>query len=367
MIIGIDASRALRAQRTGTENYSLQLIRSLLALETEHKFRLYVDRPPPPGLFGSGVEDCRVLRSPRLWTHVRLSVEMAVSPPDVLFVPAHVVPLIHSLRSVVTVHDLGYLRHPEAHTWTQRSYLNWSTRWSVGRSVRVIADSEATLSDLDQWLPGSADKSKVVHPGRDELLREVTEADQLLRVHQRYGIRGRYLLHLGTLQPRKNLVRLVEAFSQLADQELYLVLAGKPGWLAEPILQRVADLDLTDRVVFTGYVDEDDLAALHSAAVCFVFPSLYEGFGFPVLEAQACGTPVVASSRSSVPEVAGDGAILVDPEDTGAIAAAIERVLSSESVQSHLVARGFANLNRFSWRRCAEETLAVLEEAGSCR
>ena len=141
MIIGIDASRALRrAQRTGTENYSLQLIRSLLALDSQHKFRLYVDQPPSQGLFGSRLTDCRVLRSPRLWTHVRLSVEMAVDPPDVLFVPAHVVPLIHPRRSVVTVHDLGYVHHPEAHTWRQRSYLSWSTRWSVRRSVRVIVD-----------------------------------------------------------------------------------------------------------------------------------------------------------------------------------------------------------------------------------
>ena len=195
-------------------------------------------------------------------------------------------------------------------------------------------------------------------------LREVTETSRLLSVMQRYGIQGRYLLHVGTLQPRKNLVRLVEAFSHLPDQGLSLVLAGKRGWLAEPILQRVADLALVDRVVFTDYVHADDLAALLSGAACFVFPSLYEGFGFPVLEAQACGTPVVASDRSSVPEVAGDGAILVDAEDTDAIAAAIARVLSSERLRSDVVAKGFSNLNRFSWRRCAEQTLAVLEETG---
>jgi len=185
-------------------------------------------------------------------------------------------------------------------------------------------------------------------------------------MQERYGIRSPYLLHVGTLQPRKNLVRLVEAFNRIQDHRLSLVLGGKRGWLATRIVQRVADLDLEDRVVFTDYVDESDLAALHSAAECFVFPSLYEGFGFPVLEAQACGTPVIASNRSSVPEVAGDGAILVDPESTAALASAIEQVLTSDQTRSDLITKGYSNLKRFAWRRCAEEMLVVLEEAGSC-
>lgn len=388
MLIAIDASRALRAQRTGTENYSLQLTRHLLALRSGHRFRLYCDRVPPPDLFtlttaqGEAVDnladaaELRVMRFPRLWTHVRLSAEVMARQPDVLFVPSHVLPLAHPRRSVVTVHDLGYHFFPEAHPRFARWYLELSTRFNARTAARVLADSQATKDDLVRVTGVDPARVVVVHLGRDEALAPVSDPAVLRAVQRRLGIGSatqpaHYVLYLGTLQPRKNLERLIEAFAAtLAEVDhlwpgLQLVLAGRRGWLAEGILRRVEMLGLTDRVLLTGFVEDADLPALLSGALIFAFPSLYEGFGFPVLEAQACGVPVLTSNTSSLPEVAGEAALLIDPEDTAAMTAGLLRLLTDRELRDRLQAAGFANVCRFSWRRCAQETLAVLEACGA--
>ena len=364
MLIGIDASRAVVLPRTGTENYSLQLIRHLLALDTDHRYRLYFNQPPTLDLLPlSPKVEFRVIPFPRLWTHLRLSWEMARRPPDVLFVPAHVLPLIHPQRSVVTVHDLGYLHYPEAHRPFDRWYLHWSTRRHVRAACHLIADSQATRDDLIRHYGAAPERVTVVTPGCDEIFRPVTNAIRLAQVKKRYGIRGDYLLHVGTLQPRKNLERLLEAFARL-DGELQLVLAGKRGWLYDRIFRRVEELGLGDRVLFAGHVPQEDLPALMSGARLLAMPSLYEGFGLPVVEAMACGTPVVCSNASSLPEVAGHAALLVDPLDVEALAATMERVLGDDKLRAELIERGFERARKFSWERCAHETLAVLEEAG---
>jgi glycosyltransferase involved in cell wall biosynthesis len=373
MLIGIDASRATAARRTGTENYSLHLIRNLLNLGGTHRFRLYFNQAPVPDLFPEGV-DQRALPFSRLWTHIRLSWEMLTDPPDLLFVPSHVLPLVHPQHSVVTVHDLGYLYHPEAHTLSQNLYLRWSTSYNVRSASRVLADSEATRRDIVQHYKVPEEKIAVVYPGRDESLAPVTDPAILDAIRARYGLTGSYLLYVGTLHPRKNLVCLVQAFSLLLESlaashqstasNLQLALAGQKGWLYDEIVREIRKLDLADRVVLGGYVPGADLPALLSGALAFVFPSLYEGFGFPVLEAMACGTPVVCSNVSSLPEVAGDAALLVDPEDVGALADAIQRLVGDEELYRDLVERGYRQVQRFSWRRCAEEALQVLEAVG---
>jgi len=376
MLIGIDASRALRAQRTGTENYSWQLIRHLLALGSGHRFRLYSPQPPPAGLFdlpGKAAShsqfELRAIPLPRLWTHARLSVEVTAHAPDVLFVPSHVLPVLHPRRSVVTVHDLGYRYFPEAHRTLDRVYLDLSTRFNARSAAHVLADSQATKDDLVRFTGVAANRVTVVHLGRDETLAPVDNPQRIADVQQRLGLRQQgepaalAIVYVGTLQPRKNLVRLVDAFALARQQrpDLQLVLAGKRGWLADPIFERVAALGLQGAVRFPGFVTDADLPALLSSALCFAFPSLHEGFGFPVLEAQACGAPVLAANSSSLPEVAGDGALLVDPLDTSAIAAGLLRLAEDDTLRCRLRAAGFVNLRRFSWQRCAEETMAVLE------
>ena len=381
MRIGIDASRAITPHPTGTEVYSRRLIQSLLTLESQrmpsirHRLRLYFRSRPPADTFAGA--ELRIIPFPRLWTHVRLSWEMARRPPDVLFVPAHVLPLVHPRASLVTIHDLGYLYFPQAHPWRQRLYLDLSTRWNAHAAAHVLADSEATKADLVTRYSTPPEKITVAYPGHDETLAPVHDPATIEAVKARYGICGDYFLYLGTLQPRKNLARLIAAFAVLepfglslrparggrAKPETVLVLAGKRGWLYDDLFAQVRRLGLAENVRFPGYIPDEDKAALLSGALAFVFPSLYEGFGLPVLEAQACGCPVITSTTSSLPEVAGDAALLVDPTDTAAIAAAMQRIAADHALRETLVERGFANVRRFSWTACAQSVLSVIEQS----
>jgi len=357
-VIGIDASRAVSPRPTGTETYSLRLIQALISLNPPWDVRLYFRVPPPDGLFPQAQR--RVIPFPRLWTHIRLSWEMARYPPDLLFVPAHVLPPIRPRRSLVTVHDLGYRYFPRAHPRFQRVYLDLSTRWNAIAAAHILADSEATRTDLVRIYGTPPAKVTVAYPGYDESLAPVRDPTVLNAVRERYGIPGDYFLYLGTLQPRKNLSRLVLAFSRLPSRAV-LVLAGQRGWLVDDLFPLIRRLGLEGRVLCPGYVCPEDRAPLLSGALAFVFPSLYEGFGLPVLEAQACGCPVICSNTSSLPEVAGDAALQVPPEDVAALADAMARLESDPDLRRELVERGFVNLRRFSWERCARTALGVME------
>ena len=372
MLIGIDASRAATGQRTGTEAYALHLVRALIPLAAErgHTLRLYFNAPPAPDLFPTAPHVTPLFMPlRRMWTHARLGHELRSRPPDVFFTPAHVIPVGIRCPSVATVHDLGYEHFPEAHPRRQLTYLRWSTRHNARVARRVIADSRATADDLLALYGTDSAKIDVVYPGADPDLRRVDDPAVIAATVARYGIGRPYLLYLGTLQPRKNLIRLVEAFaaSGLHNDRYSLVLAGRAGWLAKPLLAAVGRLPLAvgDQIHLPGYVDEADKAALLSGATALVFPSLYEGFGFPILEAQACGVPVVCAGTSSLPEVAGDAGLRVDPLDVAVIAAAIKRIATDGALRGELIVKGYANLARFKWEEAASQTLAVLEAAGS--
>lgn len=370
MIIGVDASRAATGQRTGTEAYAYYLIRALIpaAQERSYRLRLYFNWPPPPGLFSeSPLVEQVVIPLPRLWTHMRLKRELRQRPPDIFFTPAHVIPYGYEGPSIATIHDLGYHHFPEAHTLAQRLYLRWSTRHNAQVSRRVIADSQATADDLLRFYAVDPRKVVVIHPGVDPELRHVTDEKVLSAVWRKYNVYPPYFLYIGTLHPRKNLVRLAQAFaaSGLAERDsLYtLVLAGKEGWLTEPIIQALHNMsaEVSGRIHLPGFVDDNDKAALLSGATALAFPSLYEGFGFPVLEAQACGTAVICANTSSLPEVAGRGALLVNPTDKAAITSALQQVAADSNLRQQLVTNGYENVQRFKWQKAAAEVLATLE------
>ena len=369
MLIGIDASRAATSRRTGTEGYAWHLIQSLLPLADErgHSVRLYYNQPPQHPISDTAHHTV-VIPAPRLWTHVRLAAELHRRPPDVFFTPAHVIPLTWKGVSVATIHDLGYHHFPEAHTRRRVRELTWSTRHNARRARRVIADSQATQRDLVDFYQTDLGKITVVYPGYDSDLQPIVDEAVMTRAGTQYGITNPYFLFLGTLQPRKNIGRILDAFLDVAAEiPQQLVLAGKPGWLAQPFLDRIAALPehLRQRIHLTGFVAEADKAALLSGATALIFPSLYEGFGFPVLEAQACGTPVLASNNSSLPEVAGDGGVLVSAESSAEIADAMRNLALDDALRKRLVSAGFANVKRFSWQTAAQEVLMVLEEAAS--
>jgi glycosyltransferase involved in cell wall biosynthesis len=370
VLIGIDASRAAIEQRTGTEAYSLHLIRELVEMGTQHHFRLYFNASPAAGLFPDAAHcEQRVMPFPRLWTHLRLSVEMLLHPPDVLFVPSHVLPLVHPQRSVVTVHDLGHRYYPDTHTTAQRRYLEWSARYHVRKAAHLLADSQATKDDLVHLYGADPATVTVAHLGVDPTLHPIQDTVRMARVKHKCGIHGPYLLYVGTLQPRKNLVRLIDAFAQVLRvckvQDLQLVLAGKRGWLYDDILARAKQLGLGDRVILPGFVPDADLASLYSGAALFVMPSLYEGFCMPVLEAMVCGTPVACSNAASLSEVAGDAALFFDPQDVDRMAGVLARALDDQVTREALVARGSAWAGQFTWQRCSRRVLSVLESVVS--
>jgi len=357
--IAIDASRISVAERTGTERYTFELLAALARIDRWNTYTLYTNGLPPSLPPVGPNFSLRSIRLPRLWTHARLGPALMRDRPDLLFVPAHVIPLLHP-RSVVTIHDLGYLAFPEAHTARRRLELDLSTRWCLRAAHRVIAISQATKNDLVRHYGADPARIVVVHLGRSNLFRPPDDPGQIAAIRARYALEAPYFLYIGTIQPRKNLTRLIEAFARAGADDALLVIAGRRGWLSEPIVRRVAELGLTNRVRFPGYVPDADLPALLSGALAFVFPSLHEGFGMPVLEAMACGAPVLTSTTSALPEVAGDAALLVDPCDTDAIAAALKRLAADAPLRASLRARGWERAANFTWERCARETLDAL-------
>jgi glycosyltransferase involved in cell wall biosynthesis len=368
LLIGFDASRAARAHRTGTETYALELLKGLISLaKPQHCLRLYTPHPPQPGTWPETPQvETRVIPWPRLWTHLRLSAELWQRPPDLLFVPAHVLPFYCPVPGVVTIHDLGYLHYPQAHRPFDRWYLDWTTRRHTRIARRMIADSLATKQDLVQFYGADPDRIQVIYLGRDETLKPVIDPGLIAQAKTAYNIEGDYLLYLGTLHPRKNLVRLIEAFALALSAgdfpPLKLVIAGGKGWLYQEIFARVEALGLAGQVIFPGYISESLKPALLSGAMAYLFPSLYEGFGLPVLEAMACGTPVLTSNVSSLPEVAGKAALLVNPHEPAEIAQGIIQLVANPQLRQSLIEQGFHQLRKFSWTEAAAQLLETLEQ-----
>jgi glycosyltransferase involved in cell wall biosynthesis len=359
MRLAIDASRCTVSRVTGTETYALNLIRALIRHNPRHQITLYFRQPPPADLFPADPHVTRrVIPFPRLWTHLRFAAALWHDRPDLTFVPAHTLPALFPGRAAVTVNDLGYHYFPQAHPARQRLYLRWTTRHSARRAALVLADSRATAVDLTRFYGTPPDKIQVVYPGIETP--PPPDAAAVAAVRARYDLPERYFLFVGTLQPRKNIARIAAAFRQWQAQHpgdpTALVLAGGRGWLFDP-----AWTQGIDAVRLTGYIDEADKYALYTGALALVFPSLYEGFGFPALEAMRCGAPVIASAASSLPELVGDAGLLVNALDTEAVAAAMSRLSDDDALRADLRARGLARVTTFTWDAAARQVWSLFE------
>jgi glycosyltransferase involved in cell wall biosynthesis len=350
--------------RTGTEAYSWHLIRQLTERDAGHRYRLYFNGDPGPDDLAclSARAEVRRIAFPRLWTHARLSAEMLLRRPDLLFVPSHVLPIIRPRRCVVTVHDLGYLYWPDAHPPRRRLYLDLSTRFNAAVATLVIADSAATMRDLVVHYGTPPERIRVVHLGCGPEFRP-QGSERVADVRARYCLPPRFVLTVGSIHPRKNLVRLIDAFAAIRPDlgDVGLVFVGRDGWGAAEVHARARMLG--DAVRFLDFADSADMPALYTAAEALAFPSLHEGFGLPAVEAMACGTPVVAAEASSLPEVVGDAGILAPPADTAALASALRAVLTDADLRARLRAAGLSRAAGFTWERCADGVSAVLAEA----
>ncbi|HEX8231312.1 MAG TPA: glycosyltransferase family 1 protein [Chloroflexia bacterium] len=310
-------------------------------------------------------------RFPTQRAPVRIAWEQLVLPGaalrhklDLLHCPVNVRPVLSACPTVVTIHDLVFLRSPESFHPAKRRYLSAMTGWSARHAAHVIAVSESTRRDVIDLLGVRPGKVTTVHNGVGEQFRPVSEAErQAFRAQQ--GITGRMLLYVGTLEPRKNLPMLIRAFAALAEdpdmQDVKLYVGGSKGWYYDEIFSTAERLGLTQsgRVIFLGRVPDEQLPLWYNVATAVAYPSLYEGFGLPALEAMSCGTPVLASNTSALPEVVGGGGLLLDPGDETAWLGAMQRVLSNGELRAELAAMAREQASRFSWDRSARETVAV--------
>jgi glycosyltransferase involved in cell wall biosynthesis len=364
VLIGVDASRVTRQRRTGTENYSLHVLRLLLGEDDRHAYRLYLSQPLPDGLLPIRPRtSTRVIRLPRLWTQAGLSTEMLLSPPDVLFVPSHVLPLVSPACSVVVVYDVGHRFFPRAHGVLEWLYLEWAIRRHVRIATRLLTISEASKRDLVQVYGADPERIDVAYPAVDDRFAP-SSAAEIERVRAHYGLNSGYVLHLGTIKPRKNLQRLVHAFARAGlPADTQLVLGGGTTFGAKAVDQAIHETGLQERVRRLAYVPDADLPGLYGGAACVAIVSLYEGFGMPALEALACGAPLVAGNRGSLPEIVGQAGLIVDSLDVESIAAGLASAVGDPSVRDRLRAAGPLRAADFEWATAARVTRRALERA----
>lgn len=372
MRIGIDSRGLLHPQKTGLEWYETHLLKALSKIDLKNEYWLYLNRDLketfPPNF------KKRVLFWPLMgFNQVRLPLDFLFFKPDVFFFPVLVRPFYCPCKSVVMVHDLNFLIHPESYSFLSKTRLVLSVRMAVKKSDQIITPSNFTKNEVIKYYGVPSSKINVIYEGYDAELFRPSPPSLIKQIKTKYGLSFPYIIHIaGRFQKHKNTEKLIEAFYFLKKNKKIkhkLVILGKKDKSVEshyPHSLRLAKkLKIDQEVLFLGYLPEEDLPPLLTGASVFVFPSLYEGFGLPPLEAMACGTPVVASNTSSMPEIIQDDGILIDPQNVQEIADAIFQVISSPTLSAEIKEKGFKKAQEFSWEKCAKETLAVLEEVGA--
>ncbi len=373
MKIGFDASQIATPQKAGIGNYSFCLSQALSNLDSDNSYIFFFREQPSnkvrQTLF-SGKQNFsfKVLNNSFLWTNGALARQTFLNNLDILFMPYPVLPIIRnpSLKTVVTFHDLSFEFLPEYQKFPKKYFLRLIPRLVANQATQIVAVSEFTKKSLLAEYGISPEKIEVIYEGVNfDWYQKTYSSEEKKAVFSSYNLRRPYILFVGTIQPRKNLERLVAAFSQLkhrfgaASAKLSLVLAGKQGWLADDIYAAPQEYNVADSVKFLGRVPDKDLPLLYQQAECLAFPSLFEGFGLPVLEAMAAGTPVVTSNVSSLPEVGGDAAFYVEPRDIESIATGLGEVLLNTDLRKSLVERGLRRVHEFSWENTARRLIEV--------
>ncbi|MFH1744961.1 MAG: glycosyltransferase family 1 protein [bacterium] len=425
MLIGIDASRANREHKTGTEWYGYYLIKSLAKLDKKNKYILYVDQPLKDGLLdltnidpsehknvnNKNVVDkngyqtiksshnnfqAKVLKWPWrfFWTQGRMSLEMLLHPPDVLFVPSHTLPIIHPKKSIVTIHDIGFEKDYSLYEKEEMGsvgrksgaiinllvkiftfgkykantidYLRWSTEYALKKARKVLTVSNFSKKEMVEFFHAEEDKIKVVYNGYNkDLYKKQNDVDKISQTLIKYGIEAPYIFYVGRIEKKKNIPCLIESFAFLREDNKNifhkLVLAGDASFGYDEVNYVLAEFDLEEDVIIPGWVEEEDMSFLFSGADAFVFPSNYEGFGIPLLQAMACEAPIVASNIPSLVEVAEDAALFFDQSDKDSMADALKEIILNKKMRERLIEAGRKRVKNFSWEKCAAETLKEIE------
>ncbi len=426
MKIGIDASRANREHKSGTEWYSYYLIRKLAQLDSKNQYILYTDKPLRGELLdlrkeGTNLESAKrevtfdkkgyqEIKSPHnnfkakvlnwpfsfFWTLGRLSLEMIFNKPDVLFIPAHSIPLVYPQKTLATIHDVAFYKSnflyrsesigPEKRVFkklinflvrvftlnkyraSSLDYLKWSTNFTLKHASRIISVSESTRQDILDVYKVDPQKISVVYNGFNKRVYNESNFNRKKQeeVLEKYGLERPFLLYVGRLEKKKNVPLLIEAFAKVKDDnpdmDLNLVLAGDAGYGYDEVIYNIAGLDLYSQVYMPGWVDEEDMICLYSAASAFIFPSRHEGFGIPILQAFACRIPVTASCIPPFQEIGKKAILYFNPIDRKEMARAISSVVTDEKLREELIKKGSERVKKFSWEKCAQDTLEVINK-----
>ncbi|MCX6809698.1 MAG: glycosyltransferase family 1 protein [Candidatus Berkelbacteria bacterium] len=356
MKIAIDIQTTL-GQPTGFGFYVSNLVRSLKEVSQEDEFVLI------------GPDTERDFSTPQrfIWDQFQFPAKAKKAQVELLHQPCFSAPIFYKNPVVVTIHDIISLIFPETIPFASRMFYSRWMPLSYRKAQKIIASSQSTKNDLMRMLAIPEEKITVISLAVDSKFANETSKDEVRQVKQKYNLRGDYLLHVGTLEPRKNLDFLIDVFartiSDKKNENLSLVITGKKGWYFEGLFEKVKNLGLENKVIFTGYVDEKDKPAIYKGAKIFTFPSLYEGFGLPPLEAVASQIPVISSSTSSMPEVLGDAGILLSPHDPKAWVSAISKVNSDSDLRQKMIEKNKEQLKKFSWEKTARSTIAVYTQA----
>ncbi len=426
MIIGIDASRANRGHKSGTEWYSYYLIKNLACIDDKNEYILYTDKPLIGGLLNLEKEDIgeefykdekikfdkngfQIIKSPYnnfkakvlkwpfvfFWTLGRLSMEMLLRRIDVLFIPAHSIPLIRPKKTIATVHDVAFLKREALYRKENLGsenknfrkivnllvriftlnkyradsidYLKWSTKFTLKHAKKIITVSVASKNDILGMYSVSENKIKVVYNGyNNKFYTKRTDEKKIEEVLEKYGLERPYILYVGRLEKKKNMAMLIEGYARAKynnkDLKENLVLAGDAGHGYDEAIYNITGLDLQPSVYITGWVEEDDLPYIFSASKAFIFPSIYEGFGIPILQAFGTKTPVTSSCIPPFREIVKQAILYFNPLDRNEIADSINKIVSDEHLRGDLIRKGSERVSHFSWEKCARDTLKEIEE-----
>lgn len=345
--------------RVGSGEVSFELLKKLYSLDEKNKYRIYLPTEPSRDM-PQERDNWKYIKvkNQKAWTATALSKKLFEDRGklDVFFSPTHYLPLYVSCPCAVAILDLSYIHFPGLFKKRDLYQLKLWGKYSVKKSSKIITISEASKSDIIKYYKVPSSKVAIVYPGIKEM-----DIKTKTNIRSKYKIEGEFILFVGTLQPRKNIVKLIEAFSEIDNKSIKLVVIGKKGWMFEDILKAPGKYGVSERVKFLENASDQDLPSFYSEAKCFVLPSLYEGFGLPVLEAMQNGCPVITSNISSLPEAGGEAALYVNPHDSSDIANKIDRVLEDEKLRLEMIKKGFEQVKKFSWEKSAEETLKVLE------
>ena len=371
--IGIDFTAAYE-QGGGIGRYVRELITALSKLDVTNQYSLFVSGassasslPSFPPNYHWKLTGITPKWLARIWyrAYLPLPVELFTGRLDLFHATDFVLPpTLSSVPSLLTVHDLSFVRVPESASPSLKSYLDVVVPRSVHLSTHVLADSYATKEDLVDLYSVAESKITVLLSGVDARFFDAISSGSLMTTRSKYKIETfPYIFCVGTVQPRKNYTRLIQSLAQLHTQgiDIHLVIAGGKGWLENPIYKTITDTHMEDFVHFIGFVDDSDLPALYRNATCVAFPSLYEGFGLPILEGMASGVPVLTSNISSLPEVAGDAAIMVDPYDLDAITDGLQRLILDSGLRNTLIQKGLVRARQFTWEKSAQQLLGIYQ------